>query len=186
MVYDKIIEGLTVNLRSVDISDAEITYNMRKNSEKTKFMHPVTGTVTDQKDYIEKQRKKPNDYLFLVSDKLGNAIGMRGIYDVTETTAESGRTIGYGDVFQNMEALLLGLDFAFDILGVNRILMDAAAENQSIRGIQIQLGAKEYKRDYIPGLRYEFVFSVLEYRDYQQQREKIMKMIKKHVQRGIK
>lgn len=53
-----------------------------------------------------------------VYDLDGNIIGMRGIYNVTNDSAESGRTIGYGDAFQNMEALILGIDFAFDILGV--------------------------------------------------------------------
>lgn len=183
MVYDKIIEGLTVNLRAVEVDDAEITFSMRSDSEKTKYMHPAYGTVENQMEYIKKQREKDGDYLFVVTDKEGKIIGMRGIYDVSNDHAESGRTIGYGDAFQNMEALILGLDFAFDILGVNKIFMDAAVDNQSVRGIQIQLGAKEYKRDRLPGLEYEYVFSVLDKADYINTKEKIMRLIEMHVQR---
>lgn len=183
MVYDKIIEGLTVNLRAVEVDDAEITFSMRSDSEKTKYMHPAYGTVENQREYIKKQREKDGDYLFVVTDKEGKIIGMRGIYDVSNDHAESGRTIGYGDAFQNMEALILGLDFAFDILGVNKIFMDAAVDNQSVRGIQIQLGAKEYKRDRLPGLEYEYVFSVLDKADYINTKEKIMRLIEMHVQR---
>ena len=183
MVYDKIIEGLTVNLRAVEVDDAEITFSMRSDSEKTKYMHPAYGTVENQREYIKKQREKDGDYLFVVTDKEGKIIGMRGIYDVSNDHAESGRTIGYGDAFQNMEALILGLDFAFDILGVNKIFMDAAVDNQSVRGIQIQLGAKEYKRDSLPGLEYEYVFSVLDKADYINTKEKIMRLIEMHVQR---
>lgn len=183
MVYDKIIEGLTVNLRAVEVDDAEITFSMRSDSEKTKYMHPAYGTVENQREYIKKQREKDGDYLFVVTDKEGKIIGMRGIYDVSNDHAESGRTIGYGDAFQNMEAPILGLDFAFDILGVNKIFMDAAVDNQSVRGIQIQLGAKEYKRDRLPGLEYEYVFSVLDKADYINTKEKIMRLIEMHVQR---
>lgn len=183
MVYDKIIEGLTVNLRAVQVEDAEITFSMRSDTEKTKYMHPAYGTVEDQREYIKKQREKDGDYLFVVTDKDGKIIGMRGIYDVFNKQAESGRTIGYGDAFQNMEALILGLDFAFDILDVNKIFMDAAVDNQSVRGIQVQLGAKEYKRDRLPGLEYEYVFSVLDRDDYIDTRTKIMKLIKQHVRR---
>ena len=183
MVYDKIIEGLTVNLRAVQIDDAEITFSMRSDGEKTKYMHPTYGTVEDQRKYIKRQREKDGDYLFVVTDKAGKIIGMRGIYNVSNDHAESGRTIGYGDAFQNMEALILGLDFAFNILGVNKVFMDAAADNQSVRGIQIQLGAKEYKRDRLPGLEYEYVFSVLDKADYINTKEKIMRLIEMHVRR---
>ncbi|MBR3043372.1 MAG: GNAT family N-acetyltransferase [Oscillospiraceae bacterium] len=183
MIYEKEITGLTVKLRSVAESDAEVTYAMRADAEKVKYMHQVNGTAEDQRRYIAAQRKKPGDYLFLVTDLNGNPIGMRGIYDVTETSAESGRTIGYGDAFQNMEALLLGIDFAFDVLGVETVYMDAAADNSSVRGIQVQIGAKEYKREFLADLGYEYVFSSLSKADYAVCREKIMKLIERHAKR---
>lgn len=141
MYYDKTITGLTVRLRAVEESDAEVTYRMRTDREKTRYVHPVIGTVEDQRKYIENQRKKKGDYLFLVEDSDRKPIGMRGIYDYTGDSAESGRTIGYGSPFQNMEALLLGFDFAFDILGVEKLYMDAMEQNVNIRSIQEKLGA---------------------------------------------
>lgn len=183
MVYEDEIKGLTVRLRSITPEDAAVTYRMRMDKGKVKYMHQISGTVEDQKKYIISQREKTGDYLFVVLDYSNNIIGMRGIYDVTETSAESGRTIGYGDAFQNMEAILLGLDFAFDILNVDRVYMDAASDNRSVRGIQIQVGAKEYKRGYQNGLEYEFVFSVLSKEDYKKNRNRIMAMIEKHASR---
>ena len=79
MIYEKEITGLTVKLRSVAESDAEVTYAMRADAEKVKYMHQVNGTAEDQRRYIAAQRKKPGDYLFLVTDLNGNPIGMRGI-----------------------------------------------------------------------------------------------------------
>ena len=186
MIYDKVITGLTVKLRSVEEGDAEATYNMRMDSEKVKYMHKVSGTVEDQRNYIRNQRQMPGDYLFLVTDLNDKPIGMRGIYDVTEKTAESGRTIGYGDAFQNMEALLLGIDFAFDVLGVEKVLMDAASDNSSVRGIQQQIGAVEYERRFLENLGYEYVFSELTRENYAANREKIMKMITRHAAKRAK
>ena len=183
MVYFDEIRGLTVYMRSTTPEEAEATYNMRRDKEKTKYMHQVNGTVEDQRAYLERQQDKPGDYLFTVYDLDGNIIGMRGIYNVTNDSAESGRTIGYGDAFQNMEALILGIDFAFDILGVEKVYMDAAVDNQSVRGIQIQLGAKEYKRSKLDGLEYEYVFSVLSKEDYIESRKKIMALIERHIRR---
>ena len=183
MFYPKEIKGLTVRLRSIIPEDADITYKMRADKEKVKYMHQITGTVDDQKRYIEQQQKKKGDYLFVVLDYSDNIIGMRGIYNVKENSAESGRTIGYGDAFQNMEALLLGFDFAFNILNVEQIYMDAAVNNHSVRGIQIQIGAKEYRRGYHDGIEHEYVFSVLSRKDYIIHREKIYSLIEKHVNR---
>lgn len=183
MVYDKIIEGLTVDLRAVQIEDAEVTFSMRSDREKTKYMHQVYGTVENQREYIKKQREKEGDYLFVVIDKAGKIIGMRGIYNVFNGHAESGRTIGYGDAFQNIEALILGIDFAFDVLGVDKVYMDAAVDNTSVRGIQTQLGAKEYKREKLPELEFEYVFSVLNRDDYINARKEIMKSIEIHARR---
>ena len=100
MVYPKEIRGLTVRLRSIMPEDAEITYKMRMDKEKVKYMHQINGTIEDQKKYIIQQQKKEGDYLFVVLDYNNNVIGMRGIYDVKENSAESGRTIGYGDAFK--------------------------------------------------------------------------------------
>lgn len=183
MVYEGIIEGMTVNMRSVLPEDAEITYAMRMDQEKVRFMHKISGTVEDQRNYIINQNKKPGDYLFLVVDKTFKPIGMRGIYDIKEDSAESGRTIGYGNAFQNMEALLLGFDFAFNTLGVSTVLMDAAANNTSVRGIQQQIGAVEYERKYLEDLGYEYVFSALDKEIYYQKRKSIYKMIEKYAKK---
>lgn len=183
MVYDGIIEGLTIDMRSVVPDDAEATYAMRMDKDKVRYMHKISGTVEDQRAYIVNQNKKQGDYLFLVLDKQGNPIGMRGIYDVKEDSAESGRTIGYGNAFQNMEALLLGFDFAFETLGVCKVFMDAAADNSSVRGIQQQIGAIEYDRKFLDDLGYEYVFSCLDKESYYEKREKIHRMIEKYAKR---
>ena len=183
MVYDGIIKGLTVDMRSVVPDDAEATYAMRMDKDKVRYMHKISGTVDDQRAYIVNQNKKPGDYLFLVLDKSGKPIGMRGIYDVKEDSAESGRTIGYGDAFQNVEALLLGFDFAFEKLEVTKVFMDAAADNSSVRGIQQQLGAVEYDRRFLDDLGYEYVFSCLDKETYYEKREAIYRMLEKHAKR---
>ena len=180
MVYDRIIEGQTINMRSVIPDDAEITYAMRMDSEKVRYMHRISGTVEDQRAYIVNQNNKSGDYLFLVLDKSGKPIGMRGIYNVREDSAESGRTIGYGDAFQNIEAILLGFDFAFEKLQVKSIYMDAFADNSTVIGIQKQMGAMEIERNHIDGLECENIRSVL-YRDvYLLHRGKVMKLIVRH------
>ena len=40
-----IIYGKNINMRTVEIEDAEFIYNMRQNQEKTKYLSKVTGRV---------------------------------------------------------------------------------------------------------------------------------------------
>ncbi len=48
MVYDGLIEGKTVRLRSVEERDAEVTFRMRSDPEKSRFFHAADGTVENQ------------------------------------------------------------------------------------------------------------------------------------------
>ena len=81
MVYQYAIKGLTVCLRSVEESDAEVTFRMRSDPEKSRFIHRTTGTTEDQRNFIRAQRERIGDYLFLIEDLQGNPIGMKGIYN---------------------------------------------------------------------------------------------------------
>ena len=63
MVYSEEIRGLTVYMRSTMPEEAEATYNMRIDKEKTKYMHQVNGTVEDQRAYLERQQDKPGEYI---------------------------------------------------------------------------------------------------------------------------
>lgn len=180
MIYEKKIIGLTVTMESVTEKDAEVTYYMRMDKEKTKYIHKIDGTVEDQKKYIHLQNKKPGDYLFLVRNLDGEPIGMRGIYNIKGNEAESGRTIGYGNPYENMEALLLGFDFAFDILGVNILNMDAMEENKSIRSIQKKIGAERVRDVYDEELGTTMVYSILRKDVYKKKRLELMKMIERY------
>lgn len=180
MVYEKVIQGLTVTLRSVEESDAEVTYQMRMDREKNRYIHPVSGTVEDQRDFILSQRKREGDFLFLVSNLAGKPIGMRGIYNIRGNEAESGRTIGYGNPYENMEALLLGFDFAFDVLKVENLNMDAMEGNKSICSIQEKVGAERIRSVYDDELDTMLIYSVL-YRDvYKRKRSELMKQIERY------
>ena len=44
-----LLSGKNINLRTVEIEDAEFIYNMRQNQNKTKYLSKVTGTVESQK-----------------------------------------------------------------------------------------------------------------------------------------
>ena len=54
MIYRDKISGKTVRLRCIEEKDAEITYKMRSDPLKSKYIHAMEGTVEDQKNYIKR------------------------------------------------------------------------------------------------------------------------------------
>ena len=179
MVYDGIIQGKTVRLRSIEERDAEVTYNMRRDPEKTRYIHRSQGTVEDQRDYIRRQRQLPDDYLFIIEDLEGTPIGMKGLYnyDKQNKQVESGRFLGFGSQIQNIEALMLSFDFSFEELNVDRIKMAALENNVTMLGIQKKFGAEYQYREKCDGFDQDNLFSVLTKEVYTANRKTIETLI---------
>ena len=57
------IYGKNINLRTVEIDDAEFVFNMRQNPNRAKYLTKITGTVESQREWIKnyKQREKEGD-----------------------------------------------------------------------------------------------------------------------------
>ena len=75
-IYSKVLTGKTIRMRAMEESDAEVTFNMRNDPEKTKFLNSPPESVEAQRIYIAKQRKAVDDYYFMIEDLAGNPIGM--------------------------------------------------------------------------------------------------------------
>ena len=185
MVYDGVIQGKTVRLRSIEEADAEVTFRMRTDPDKARFVRAGKGTVEGQREYIRKQRTVPDDYLFVIEDLQGNPIGMKGVYNYNkeEKTVETGRFIGYGSQVQNIEALMLSFDFAFDVLKVDRIEMSTLENNDVMLGIQKKFGVAFTYRDRYDEFEYDNLHSVLTREAYAASRPKISALIDRFANR---
>lgn len=179
MLYEGVISGRTVRLRSVVESDAEVTLAMRTDPEKSRYIHSVSGNIEDQRAFIRKQIQAEGDYLFIIEDLDGRPIGMKGVYDYDPiaNTVETGRFISYGSQVQNIEALLLSFDFAFDVLGVDAIRMSVLSDNTNMKGIQERFGVEVVQVEKSPEFRCDTIYSVLTPDSYHRTRPKIMALI---------
>jgi RimJ/RimL family protein N-acetyltransferase len=185
MHYDKVIEGKTVRLRAVEERDAQVTFEMRSDPEKSRYIHGAKGTVDDQLAFIKAQREREGDWLFLVEDLNGKPIGMKGVYDYDpdKKVVETGRFMNFGSQVQGIEALCLSFDFAFDVLGVDHIIMSALEENTNMRGIQDRFGVKVTHYIYNPEFGCHSVYSVLTREAFAQSRPKVMALVDRFASR---
>ena len=132
MVYQGIIEGIGVNLRALEEKDAEFTFALRQDKDRTKYVHAVNGTVEDQREYIRKQREREGDYYFLAEDKEGNPFGALAYYNLHGRNGETGRMVLNGSFTQNCDAILQLRKFAFEIIGADYIRCTVVDGNKAV------------------------------------------------------
>lgn len=181
MVFDGIIYGKTIRIRNIEEKDALSSLQMRKNESVNKYLHKVDNTVEEQIEYIKKMREAEGTYLFIAEDFNGTPIGTRKIYNVSANgdTCETGALIGLGSAVQNTELALLGYDFAFQILGVRKILLNVIADNVNVLNSQMRYGAVELYRAYNEEMGTDSVYSELSLENYLEHRASIYKLIER-------
>lgn len=121
MVYSKKIVGKFVDLRSITIDDAEFSFRIRSNEKNRNTVGQLAESVDAQRLFIERQRVRPNDYYFVVQNKLGESIGLIGAYDIHDGIGEVGREVNEGEPAEILEAEILINDFCKEILNLDRV-----------------------------------------------------------------
>lgn len=125
MIYNGIISGRYVDLRSATLDDAEFTLNIRLDPEIKKCFPPFDSNIEKQKIWLSNQMQKNNDYFFIIIDKQNNQrIGTISVYDIDykKKDGESGRLIIQNEnPFIPVEAFFLLLRFAFHEIGLQRL-----------------------------------------------------------------
>lgn len=141
MVYDGVIKGKFVYLKSVLEKDAEVTLRMRLDQKKTQFLHPVENDVEKQRAWIKTQNDLAGDYFFLAFRCDGDEpLGTCGIYEIKDSVGHIGRLLSYGSALETFEAYYLLINFCFEELRLSRIWGDTDVNNKSAYAFSKQFG----------------------------------------------
>ena len=142
MVYNGVIEGRFVTLRSCEEDDAEFTLSLRQNPVLTRYLPRLDITLEQQKKWISSQRVAEGDYFFVVRAIDYTRIGTVSVYNIAGDSAESGRLALIGDPLQNTEASLLLFRFAFNVLKLRRVTGFIMADNKRADRFNKQFGCE--------------------------------------------
>ena len=122
MIYDGIVKGKYVCLRSIEEKDAPRILEMRADYEYTKYLGPpLDSDVEHEEAWIRSLRDKSDDYTFVSIDSEGKIVGKIALMDIADGNACSGRFLMYGNALQSIETSYLMKVFAFDILKLEYI-----------------------------------------------------------------
>jgi RimJ/RimL family protein N-acetyltransferase len=147
MDHDISVDGLAFGLRPIRIEDAAFVVQLRtSNPNKTRFVHPISGVVSDQERWIAQYFVRLNDYYFVVHRLAdGRPQGVVGIYDVEPVAqrAEWGRWVLRDGSMASVETLLLVYRAAFMTLGLRELYCDTNAENKSVVSFHDSVGVRK-------------------------------------------
>ncbi len=120
MVYDGVISGRFVSLRSITEEDAEFSYNIRADEHNRDTVGILADSIEAQRRFIEWQMKEPGDYYFVILNKKGERIGLVGVYDIKDSVGEEGRFVCNGSPMESLETEVLMNDFIRDVLKLKK------------------------------------------------------------------
>jgi len=143
----EVLQGEFVNLRRLQVADAELTYNWR-HAQRAKYLNLGAASVEVQAKWIAS--RPAAEHNFVVELKTGRPVGMLSLLevDMANRHGEPGRfLIGDEDAAKGIpvavEAMKLLYELAFDDLGLVRVSGIVAANNHLMVKWQKYMGMKE-------------------------------------------
>ncbi len=138
------ISGEYVNLRDVEIEDAEFILSLRCDEKKGKYLHKTENNIEKQQNYIKKYKTLDSEYFFIIENKKHEAIGTYRIYDIQKDSFCIGSWLMVNDADTNevIEGDYLVRKFGFDTLKTDKLHFDVRKENKKVIRYHKMMGAK--------------------------------------------
>ncbi|MCT7911797.1 GNAT family N-acetyltransferase [Arcobacter lacus] len=147
-----IIYGKNINMRTVEIEDAEFIYNMRQNQNKTKYLSKITGTVESQKEWIKNYKQREEDkkeFYFVIESKDEEKLGLVRMYDFKDNSFCWGSWLIKEDALKStaIESALQIYEFGFYKLGFEKSHFDVRKGNDKVIAFYQRFGSKIVDED---------------------------------------
>ena len=142
-----ILFGKNINLRTVEVEDAEFIFEMRQNQDKTKYLSKITGTVESQKEWIKnyKQREyEQKEFYFVIESNNSQKLGLVRMYDFQNESFCWGSWLIKEDAPKTtaIESALQVYEFAFYKLSFDKSHFEVQKGNDKVIAFHQRFGAK--------------------------------------------
>ena len=141
------IIGKNIQLRTVEVVDAEFIFEMRQNQDKTKYLSKVTGTVESQKEWIKSYKQRENEkkeFYFVIELKDSEKLGLVRMYDFQNESFCWGSWLIKENAPKTtaIESALQIYEFAFYKLNFSKSHFEVQKGNDKVIAFHQRFGAK--------------------------------------------
>jgi RimJ/RimL family protein N-acetyltransferase len=146
------IPGCRLCLRLVTPEDAAYIHGLRVNPAYNTFLSPVTGSVADQRRWIEDYRARERaglEYYYIIERLDGVLCGVVRLYDIRDDQFTWGSWIldHNKPAKAALESVLLSFGVGFEVLGLEKACFDVRRENSHAIAFYRRFGATETGTD---------------------------------------
>ena len=127
------IIGKFVYLKRISHSDSDYVYKLRKKKNISLYLHKPPKSVDDQAKWISNNlnNKKALDFI-IFKRKNNKRIGTIGFDQINKLNAEWGRWICEGDAHENIESVIILLNYGFRKLKLKNIYSLTNIHNKKV------------------------------------------------------
>ena len=147
------IHGVRLVLRLITPEDADYVYSLRTDARYNTHLSPVTGSVADQRAWIEQYKWREaagQEYYYIIERRdNGQACGTVRLYDIQDTSFTWGSWI----LDENkpakaaLESAVLVYQVGFNVFGTNKSIFDVRKDNQRTIEFHRRFDAVEISSD---------------------------------------
>lgn len=146
------INGIRLSLRLVQPDDAAYIYELRMDPRYNSHLSAVTGTVEDQRRWIEAYKAREaagTEYYFVIERKDGLRCGVVRLYDILDDRFTWGSWILDHNKPRKaaLESAWLIYLYGFETLGLSKSVFDVRRENEHTLAFHRRLGARQSHED---------------------------------------
>ena len=116
------IKGKFVYLKKISLTDDKFIYYLRKKKNISNYLHSPPKSIKDQKKWISNNIRNIETLDFIICRKKDKKkIGTIAFDKINKFNAEWGRWISQGNIFENIESVIILLDYGFNSLKLKNI-----------------------------------------------------------------
>ena len=180
MKYYKKLVGKNIYLSPFSDEDYILFTKWINDYETAKYLNQFSKvfTLEDEKDFVENARKSNKVYLSIVKQETDELIGNISLVNIdpVHKTATLGIMIGKNDEREKgygTEAINLLLDYAFNHLNLNNIMLEVLDTNERARKCYLKCGFKELgvrkQSHYLEGISHDSIYMQILKEDFKRE-----------------
>ena len=137
------ILGKNIDLRPVEIEDAEFILSLRLNPELNQYLSQVENDLIKQKEWIKTHRLYSRDFYFIIQNKAQKPVGTIRVYDIQGNVFCWGSWIVIPEArkYASLESVFLLYRFVFFGLGLDKTNFDVRKNNKKAVSFYLRFGA---------------------------------------------
>ncbi len=117
-----LIKGKFVHLKKISLKDDVFIYNLRNKKNVSNYLHSPPKSINEQKKWISNNIRNIETLDFIICrNKDKKKIGTIAFDKISKFNAEWGRWISQGNIFENIESVIILLDYGFNSLKLKNI-----------------------------------------------------------------